>query len=50
MSDSTAGTDRALLSRFEPVLRLTDGELFRPSRVDDYVAKAALLAHHPAGV
>ena len=49
MSHPTASTDRKLLSRFEPVLRLTDGELFRPSRVDEYVAQAALLAHRPGG-
>jgi hypothetical protein len=36
--------DVALLRRFEPVLRFTEGELFYPMPVDGYVATCALLA------
>jgi hypothetical protein len=33
----------ALLRRYEPVVRLTRGELFHPSSVEGYLARAALL-------
>ncbi|MGY1711302.1 hypothetical protein ACI8AC_17525 [Geodermatophilus sp. SYSU D00758] len=35
------GAAVALLRRFEPVVRLTRGELFLPGRVEDYLARAA---------
>jgi hypothetical protein len=34
----------ALLRRYEPVVRLTRGELFQPSAVQDYLARAALVS------
>ncbi|MGY1707224.1 hypothetical protein ACI79C_21900 [Geodermatophilus sp. SYSU D00697] len=34
----------ALLRRYEPVLRLTRGELFHPSSVEGYLARASLLS------
>src|SRR4051812_9806544 len=36
-------TEMALLRRFEPVLRLTSGELFLPGPIEDYLAHAALV-------
>ena len=36
--------DRALLRRYEPVLRYTAGELFLPSSVDAYLARCSLWA------
>ncbi len=47
MPDTEA--DLALLARFEPVLRLTEGELFRPGTVEDYLRDAALLQQHADG-
>src|SRR4051812_39582644 len=38
-----AATEMALLRRFEPVLRLTSGELFLPGPIEDYLAHAALV-------
>ena len=38
---------KALLQRFEPVLRFTRGEHFYPYAVDDYVAKASLWEKTP---
>jgi hypothetical protein len=35
--------DLELLRRFEPVLRLTSGEMFRPVSAEEYLAHAALL-------
>lgn len=40
---SPASDDLELLRRFEPVLRLTSGEMFRPVSVEEYLAHAALL-------
>ena len=43
MADDTAGNpavaaaDMALVRRFEPILRFTEGELFLPASVDEYV-------------
>jgi hypothetical protein len=34
--------DRALLRAYEPVLRFTEGELFRPIPVGPYVAQCSL--------
>lgn len=34
----------ALLQRYEPVIRYNQGELFYPTRVDEYVASSALFA------
>lgn len=45
MSDTDA--DRALLRRFEPVLRFTRGEQFFPMRVGPYVAESSLWRHDP---
>ncbi|MFN8629950.1 MAG: hypothetical protein U0838_06385 [Chloroflexota bacterium] len=39
----TGQDDLALLRRFEPVLRFTEGELFFPSPVEGYVARCDLL-------
>lgn len=41
----TATTDEALrlLRRYEPVVRLTEGELFLPSQVEGYLARATLV-------
>jgi hypothetical protein len=39
--------DRALLRAYEPVLRLTEGELFRPVAVDPYVAQCSLWSDGP---
>ena len=51
MADDTAGdtsgADIALLRRFEPVLRFTDGELFLPASVDEYVQCCQLLERGP---
>ena len=38
-----APTDGELLRRFEPVLRLTRGELFLPGAIEDYLQQAALV-------
>ena len=44
MVDNTAASDDlALLRRFEPVVRLTAGEMFQPVSVEDYLARATLL-------
>lgn len=54
MSDSaTTGRagdveDLALLRRFEPILRFTEGEFFLPAAVDDYVGRCELLEHGEA--
>lgn len=40
---TTSEDELALLRRFEPVLRLTDGELFLPALVEGYLAHAALV-------
>lgn len=37
-----AADDRALVRRFEPVLRFTRGELFFPMPADDYLSRASL--------
>ncbi len=42
MSDSQAHADLSLLRAFEPVVRLTKGEMFFPVGVANYVADAAL--------
>ncbi|WP_324499305.1 hypothetical protein [Nocardioides sp.] len=47
---TAAADDRALLRRFEPVLRLTRGEVFVPVSVTGYVARAALWRTSPDGV
>jgi hypothetical protein len=42
VSSTRRDHDLALLRRFEPVIRYTQGELFLPSSVQDYVEAAAL--------
>ncbi|HQZ85830.1 MAG TPA: hypothetical protein PLB21_09440, partial [Actinomycetota bacterium] len=37
-------SDLALLRRFEPVIKYTQGELFLPGDVNDYVGSASLQA------
>lgn len=39
-------TDAELLRRHEPILRFTDGELFFPCPVDEYVRKCSLWTRH----
>jgi len=46
----TSADDLALLQRFEPILRLTEGERFVPSAVDEYVAACSLRARTASGV
>jgi hypothetical protein len=43
----SAETDRALLRRFEPVIRYTRGERFFPMDVDPYVRACSLWMQHP---
>jgi hypothetical protein len=43
----TAETDRALLRRFEPVLRFTHGEKFFPMDLSGYVEKCSLWMQQP---
>ena len=38
-------TDLALLRRFEPILRFTEGEFFLPTAVEEYVGRCELLEH-----
>lgn len=45
MTQSAAPEDLALLRRFEPVLRLTAGEMFHPTPVETYLAQSQLLLH-----
>ncbi len=53
MADDTAGNpavaaaDMALVCRFEPILRFTEGELFLPASVDEYVQCCQLLERGP---
>ncbi|MBK8331380.1 MAG: hypothetical protein ACH37H_03075 [Ilumatobacteraceae bacterium] len=53
MADDTAGNpavaaaDMALVRRFEPILRFTEGELFLPASVDEYVQCCQLLERGP---
>ena len=53
MADDTAGNpavaaaDMALVRRFEPILRFTEGELFLPATVDEYVQCCQLLERGP---
>jgi hypothetical protein len=44
---STADADRALLRRFEPVIRYTRGERFFPMEVADYVGASSLWRQLP---
>ena len=44
MTSAATNTDLDLLRRFEPVIRYTQGELFLPSSVQDYVEWASLQA------
>ncbi len=44
-ADAAPSEDLGLLRAYEPVLRLTDGELFLPAAVEDYVACCELLEH-----
>jgi hypothetical protein len=39
-------TPEELLRRHEPVVRLTQGELFVPSPVEDYLSRCALVDGH----
>jgi hypothetical protein len=41
--------DVALLRRFEPIIRFTQGEYFLPASVDDYVRQCELLEHAVKG-
>jgi hypothetical protein len=43
LDNTAASDDLALLRRFEPVVRLTAGEMFQPVSVEDYLAHATLL-------
>lgn len=43
----TTAMDRALLQRFEPVVRYTRGERFFPMRVEPYVAECSLWKQRP---
>jgi hypothetical protein len=43
VDNTVASDDLALLRRFEPVVRLTAGEMFQPVSVEDYLAPAMLL-------
>lgn len=43
----SADADLALLRRFEPILRLTEGEFFLPTAVEDYVRCCELLEQGP---
>ena len=45
--NSLADADRALLRRFEPVLRFTRGEQFFPMDVEPYVRASSLWRQHP---
>ena len=40
-------TDLDLLRRYEPIIRFTEGELFLPVAVEDYVAACALMERTP---
>jgi hypothetical protein len=44
MTGSGVLDEAALLRRYEPVVRLNRGELFLPSRVEDFLAHAALVS------
>jgi hypothetical protein len=46
---AASARDLELVRRYEPVLRLTAGELFAPVPVADYLASAALLSRGAAG-
>lgn len=48
--ESATPADLDLLHRFEPILRLADGERFVPAAVDGYVAGASLNLRGPDGV
>ncbi|MGI9645725.1 MAG: hypothetical protein ACR2O6_10500 [Ilumatobacteraceae bacterium] len=48
-NDNTNPSDEDLLSAYEPVVRFTEGELFFPASVDEYVAGCQLLEHVPGG-
>ena len=43
----TAAADKALLRRFEPILRYTSGEKFFPMRVEPYIAESSLWQQSP---
>ena len=43
----TSAMDRALLRRFEPVIRYTRGERFFPMRVEPYIAECSLWQQKP---
>lgn len=45
----SSGDDVALLARFEPILRFSQGEYFLPVSVDDYVARCELMDHRGRG-
>ena len=47
MSDAPVIFDRALLRRFEPVLRFTKGERFLPMDVEPYVRESSLWVQRP---
>jgi hypothetical protein len=49
VEETSAADDLALLRRFEPVLRLTAGEMFRPVSVEAYLADATLLLDGRSG-
>ena len=44
---AVAAADMALVRRFEPILRFTEGELFLPASVDEYVQCCQLLERGP---
>ena len=44
-----ATADLDLLVAYEPIVRFTEGELFFPASVEDYVARCQLLEHDPSG-
>ena len=48
--ETTTPADHDLLRRFEPILRLADGERFLPAAVDAYVANSSLNLRGPDAV
>jgi len=49
VAEDSSTADLDLLVAYEPIVRFTDGELFFPASVEDYVAQCQLLEHVPSG-
>lgn len=47
MMPADANADRALLRRFEPIIKYTQGEQFFPMHVEDYVRECSLWSQRP---